>query len=67
MQVASVESVIEDSEVIWGAKAIGQALNLTERQAFHRLEAGQIPAKKIGRSWAASRSVLKRMFAPEGA
>lgn len=66
MQVASVESIVENTDVVWGAKAIGQVLNLTERQAFHRLEAGQIPgAKKIGKSWAASRSAIQRMFNPD--
>ena len=52
MQIASsVESIVENADVIWGAKAIGQALGLNERQAFHRLEAGQIPgARKVGKS-----------------
>jgi hypothetical protein len=66
MQV-SVESIVE-SDVVWGAKAIGLALGLTERQAFHRLEAGQIPgARKVGRTWAASKCELRRMFAADAA
>jgi len=65
-QSSSVESIVKNTDVIWGAKAIGQALGLSERQAFHRLEAGQIPgARKIGKSWAASRSAILRMFSAD--
>ena len=54
-------------QMIWGAKAIGAALNLDERQAFHQLEAGRIPgARKFGRKWSASGAVLRRVLA-EGA
>jgi hypothetical protein len=69
MQVSSsVESIVENTDVLWGAKAIGQVLNLTERQAYHRLEAGQIPgARKVGKTWAASRSTILRMFTADPA
>jgi hypothetical protein len=39
---------------IWGAAAIAQVLNRTERQAFHLLEAGLLPATKIGQRWAST-------------
>jgi hypothetical protein len=56
------------ADVAWGAKAIGKTLGLSERQAFHRLERGQIPcARKFGNTWAASRQALIRLFAPDAA
>jgi hypothetical protein len=53
-------------DLIWGAKAIGAALNLNTRQAFLQLEAGRIPgARKWGRKWSASRAVLRRVLGEE--
>lgn len=50
-------------DLIWGAEAIAKALNLkSRRQAFVLLEQGAIPAKKVGKSWVASRAELKRHF-----
>jgi hypothetical protein len=43
---------------VWGAAAIGQVIGRTERQTFHMLEAGLLPAKKLGQRWAASRNKL---------
>jgi hypothetical protein len=54
-------------DVVWGAKNIGAVIGLNERQAYHRLERGQIPARKFGNTWAASRQALLRLFAPEAA
>ena len=46
-------------DVIWGAKAIAQTLNLTDRAVYHMLEAGTLPgAKKIGGKWAFSPSMF---------
>ena len=53
-------------EMLWGAVAIGAALNLTPRQAFLQLEAGRIPgARKFGRKWGASGLVLRRVLTGE--
>jgi hypothetical protein len=41
----------ENSDVIWGATAIAAAINKSERAVFHLLEAGHLPAKKIGGRW----------------
>jgi hypothetical protein len=52
----------DEPQMIWGAVAIGVALNLTPRQAFLQLEAGRVPsARKWGRKWAASGAVLRRI------
>jgi len=53
-------------QMVWGAAAIGAALNLTERQAFFQLEAGRIPgARKFGRNWGASCLILRRVLTGE--
>jgi hypothetical protein len=55
-----------ESPVCWGAGQIGQAIGLTERQAFHLLKLGRIVcAKKVGGKWVASRSALRREFGIE--
>ena len=56
----------DDVQMIWGAVAIGAALNLNPRQAFLQLEAGWIPgARKFGRKWGASGAVLRRVLTGE--
>lgn len=57
-----------DLDLIWGAKALAKVLGVTERQAFHMLEAGDLPgAKQIGRRWVVSRKALERFFEGEAA
>jgi hypothetical protein len=48
----------QQHDICRGAKAIGEVLGLTERQAFWALESGQVPATKLGRIWTASRARL---------
>jgi hypothetical protein len=38
-------------EVLWGALAIGAAINRTERQAHYLLERGLLDATKTGKIW----------------
>jgi hypothetical protein len=52
-----------DLDLIWGAEAIGAEIGLNTRQAFWLLENGQIPARKVGRRWCASRTGLRKHFA----
>jgi hypothetical protein len=53
----------DEIQMIWGAAAIGAALNLSPREAFYQLEAGRIPgARKWGRKWSASGAVLRRVL-----
>jgi hypothetical protein len=35
-------------DLAWGARAIGEEIGLDERQAHRLLEAGHIPARKVG-------------------
>jgi hypothetical protein len=57
---------------IWGAEAIALAAGLIledgrpdQRSAFYKLEAGLLPAKRIGRRWATTRRLLNSVFANE--
>lgn len=50
------------ADLVWGIAEIGKVLGLEPHQAHYRLEKGQIPAKKLGSNWVASRSRLKRFI-----
>ena len=64
----SNETSIQDAEhdLIWTGSEIAKALNLTERQCWHLLERGALPARKIGGKWVASRRALLRAILPDG-
>jgi hypothetical protein len=47
---------------IWGAAEIAKAINRSERQTFHLLEAGELPARKIGGRWTTTRRQLREVF-----
>ncbi|MCK1619561.1 hypothetical protein IVA96_23890 [Bradyrhizobium sp. 159] len=41
-----------ETDLIWGAAAIGRVIGRTEKGAFHALESGRVPgAKKIAGRW----------------
>jgi hypothetical protein len=50
-------------DLLWGNRAISNEINRTARQTFYLLETGQIPARKIGGRWCASRTTLREFFA----
>lgn len=50
-------------DLVWGAKAIGKEINLTERKTYYLLETGKLPGKKVGKTWVSSRPALKQRFA----
>jgi len=52
---------------IWGAAAIGRAINRTTRQAFRLLETGEVPARKIGGRWATTPRQLRETFGGKAA
>ena len=50
-------------QTLRGAKELGEAVELTPRQMFHLLHAGEIKcALKKGRTWYANREALLREF-----
>jgi hypothetical protein len=56
---------VDRLDLLKGAAAIASYLGLTERQVYHYLEAGNLPAKKVGKVWIASPKKLREFF--EGA
>jgi hypothetical protein len=52
-----------DLELIWGAKAIAEAIGRTRVATYHMLERGQIPGcKRVGKRWVVSRQRLRDHF-----
>lgn len=52
----------QNLDLLWGCTAIAEAIGRTERQTFHMLEHGHLPAKRIGRRWVISRAALAAFF-----
>jgi hypothetical protein len=50
-------------DLIWGVKPISTVIGRTERQTYHLLVTGQLPAQLVGGRWVASRSGLRQRFA----
>jgi hypothetical protein len=53
----------EDPPVVWGARAIGEIIGRTEREAYYLLEAGHLPAVRVGKKWCAIPSRLRAVLA----
>jgi hypothetical protein len=49
-------------DLLVGAEAIADYLNIEVRQCFHWLARGYIPASKTGNIWTATRSALREHF-----
>ena len=50
----------ENLEILWGAKAIGAFIRQKPRAAYHLLETGQIPGRKIGDIWSSPKTQKTR-------
>jgi excisionase family DNA binding protein len=48
--------------IIWGVKEIAAKANLRPRQAYHLLDTGKLPGKKVGRRWCVTRDALNKFF-----
>jgi hypothetical protein len=46
------------SDLCWGARAIADVIERSERITFYMLESGALPARKVGGRWVASRARL---------
>jgi hypothetical protein len=58
----------EAPDVLWGAVEIGRAIGRAEKATFNLLEAGYLPARKIGGRWCASRQkLLEALIGDDGA
>lgn len=45
-------------DIVWEVKNIARVIGRNDRQTFHLLATGQLPAKQIGGRWVASRRKL---------
>lgn len=54
-------------ELLWEVSEIGKLIGRNERQTFHLLSTGQLPAKKVGGRWVAERSKLIAFFMEDAA
>lgn len=52
-------------DLVWGGSGIAQVIKRTDRQTFHLLESGALPAKKVGGRWVASRRKLIEFLTDE--
>ena len=52
-----------DAKIIWGCKAIAEAIGRSEKACFHALQENKIPgAKKIAGRWGLDYSVFVAAF-----
>jgi len=49
---------MESADLVWGGEEISKVIGRTARVTFSLLEKGEIPAKKVGGRWVASRQKL---------
>jgi hypothetical protein len=55
------------SEKLWGAKAIGAAIDRNQKQTFYLLNKGLIrSARRVGEQWVADKDDLQREFSAAG-
>jgi predicted DNA-binding transcriptional regulator AlpA len=56
------------TDILWGVRAIAEYVNRTERQAYHLVATGALPARKIGpRLIVARRSEIDRVISSQEA
>jgi hypothetical protein len=58
-------TVDPDDDVVWGGEAIAKVIKRKPAATFHLLERDQLPARKVGKMWVASRSRLLSYLAGE--
>lgn len=56
------QSADGDMELIWGVSGIAKLIGRTDRQTFHMLSKGNLPAKQVGNRWVAERGKLIAFF-----
>ena len=55
---AVTEKAPDLDEPIWGAKGMSEVIKRSERQTFHLLQTGKLPARKIGDRYVSTRRKL---------
>jgi hypothetical protein len=54
-----------EMDLVWEVSEIAKIIKRTDRQTFHLLASGQLPARKVGGRWVAERGKLIRFFMGE--
>jgi hypothetical protein len=54
-------------DLVWGIEAIAKLIGRTERQTYHMLSTGKLPAKQVGNRWVAERGKILRFFMEDAA
>lgn len=49
-------------DLLWGAQEIAREIGRGEKVTYNMLERGELPAKKIGNRWVASKMKLREHF-----
>jgi hypothetical protein len=44
---------------VWGARAMGRVIGKNPRQTFHLLNAGLLPARRVGKQWVSTVGQLR--------
>lgn len=57
-EIAAPSLVPTTEDIVWEVAEIAKVVGRTERQTFHLLNTGSLPAKKVGGRWVASRRKL---------
>jgi hypothetical protein len=60
-------SVDDPDQILWGARAIGKAINRTTAQTFRMLKEGLLPAKKLKKIWVSTLRQLRQALTGEAA
>jgi hypothetical protein len=58
-------NTLDNASPVWGAAEIGRVIGRSERQVFHMLEAGLLPARLVGRRWVSTREKLLAFLADD--
>jgi len=51
-----------NADLCWGASNIAKEIGRTREATFHLLASGELPAKKVGGRWCASRRRLRALL-----
>jgi len=67
LKVASMTAEKKSLDLLWEVAEIAKLIGRTERQTFHLLSSGKLPAKKVGGRWVAERSKIVAFFMGDAA
>lgn len=53
-------------DLVWGADEMAKLIGKSRRATYGMLEAGKLPARRVGNRWCISRKVLTEFFETAG-